>query len=190
MPRRIRKAAVGLGNPGAQYARTRHNLGFLAIDRFLELQAEKPLKLESSTVLLYRVDDVLVAKPMTYMNRSGLAVRELVARFRLAPSQILIVYDDHALPLGTMRARARGSSGGHHGMESIIAALGTEGIPRLRLGIATETSSALEDLTEYVLGQFTPEEEEKLAPLLTRAAEAIDCFFQQDIAAVMNRFNR
>jgi len=187
MPARIRKAAVGLGNPGSSYQHTRHNLGFLAVDRYLRRLRRKPKRTASETAVLYRQGDILLAKPSTYMNRSGWAVREILDSFRLTPGQCLIVYDDYALPFGVLRARARGGGGGHHGMESIIAELSTEEIPRLRLGIGA--GLPLEDLTDHVLGNFTPEEEAKLEEFLTRAADAIDCFFHRDIEAVMNQFN-
>jgi len=186
----IRKAVVGLGNPGPRYRRTRHNLGFLAVERFLErVQARglQPEPLPAERALVYRVGGHLAAKPLTYMNLSGLAVRELKERYNLVPQDFLIVYDDVMLPFGKLRARARGGAGGHHGMESIIAALGTEEIPRLRLGIGREPLP--DDLTEYVLGEFTPEEERELEGFLERAAQAIECFLERDIAAVMNEFN-
>jgi PTH1 family peptidyl-tRNA hydrolase len=184
----FRKAVVGLGNPGPQYERTRHNLGFLAIDHYLERVRRAPEPLPDEHALLYRVGRDLLAKPQTYMNLSGLAVREISKRFRLAPQQFFIVYDDVALPFGTLRARARGGAGGHRGMASVIEALGTEEVPRLRLGIGRDPVP--EDLTSYVLEEFTPEEEERLDAFLDRAAEAIGCFLYRDILAVMNEFNR
>lgn len=187
MPAQIRKVAVGLGNPGPQYERTRHNLGFLVIDRWLDRLRRKPERIELQTAILYQHSGVLLVKPTTYMNRSGLAVRAICERFQLTPEQCLIIYDDYALPFGVLRARERGGPGGHHGMQSIIEELGTEEIPRLRLGIGAD--STLEDLTDYVLGEFTSEEEKLLDEFLSRAADAMDCFFQQDIEAVMNRFN-
>jgi len=188
MPSQARKAVVGLGNPGPQYERTRHNLGFLAVDRYLQLYGEAFRPLEAEQAALFGSEGVLIAKPLTYMNRSGLAVLEICERFGLSPKQLLIVYDDVALPFGVMRARAKGGSGGHHGMESIIEALGTEEIPRLRLGIGTDPLP--EDLTEYVLSEFSPDEREALDGFLTRAAQAIDRFLWRDIEAVMNEFNR
>ena len=185
---RVRRAAVGLGNPGPQYERTRHNLGFLAVERYLSRSRRSPEPLPSRTAEVYRLGEFLVAKPQTYMNRSGLAVLEISRTFRLAPEAILIVYDDVTLPFGKLRARAQGGDGGHHGMASVIEALGTRNIPRLRLGIGRE--GLPKDLTDYVLGEFTPEEERGLDSFLDRAAEAIDCFLHRDIDAVMNEFNR
>ncbi|OGF55661.1 MAG: aminoacyl-tRNA hydrolase [Candidatus Fraserbacteria bacterium RBG_16_55_9] len=187
MPPRIRKVAVGLGNPGSQYQLTRHNLGFLAVDRYLERSRRKPERLECNTAILYRKGEILLAKPTTYMNRSGVAVSQIMEIFSVNPQECLIIYDDYALPFGALRARPRGGPGGHHGMESIITVLGTEEIPRLRLGIAA--GLPLEDLTDHVLSEFTREEERVLDEFLTRAAEAIDCFLRRDIQAVMNQFN-
>jgi PTH1 family peptidyl-tRNA hydrolase len=187
MPVRIRKVAVGLGNPGSRYRHTRHNLGFLALDRYLERSRRKPEVIERGTACIYRLGDLLLAKPLTYMNRSGWAVREILEEFQLPPQGCLIIYDDYALPFGVLRARAHGGPGGHHGMESILQTLGTEEIPRLRMGIGN--GAPHEDLTEYVLAEFTGEEEAKLDEFLAQAAEAIDCFFASDIDAVMNRFN-
>jgi PTH1 family peptidyl-tRNA hydrolase len=187
----IRKAVVGLGNPGPQYRRTRHNLGVLAAERFLERARARGQQLEplfAEHALVYRVGEhLVVAKPLTYMNLSGLAVRELKERYNLVPQDFLIVYDDVMLPFGKLRARAHGGAGGHHGMESVIAALGTEEIPRLRLGIRREPLP--DDLTEYVLSEFTPEEERELEGFLECAAQAIECFLQKGIEAVMNEFN-
>ncbi len=182
-----RKAAAGLGNPGSQYERTRHNLGFLAIDRLLEKSRRRPQRLPAQTAELYRLGEFLLVKPQMYMNRSGLAAREISKRFRLAPQQFLLVYDDVMLPFGKLRARVRGGAGGHHGMASILEALGTEEVPRLRLGIGRDPLP--DDLTSYVLEEFTPEEEEQLEAFLDRVADAIDCFLHRDIETVMNQFN-
>ncbi len=182
---RVRRAAVGLGNPGPRYARTRHNLGFLAVDRYLKSRSPEPLP--SSTAEVYRVGEFLIVKPQTYMNRSGLAVLEISRVYRLSPRDLLIVYDDVMLPLGRLRARAKGGDGGHHGMASVIEAFHTPEIPRLRLGIGREDLP--QDLTDYVLGEFTPEEERELDALLDKAAQAIEVFFERGIEAVMNEFN-
>jgi PTH1 family peptidyl-tRNA hydrolase len=161
-------------------------MGYLAVERYLESR-QGIERLECSEAEVYRLGDFLIAKPLTYMNLSGLAVKEISERFGLAPQRMLIVHDDVALPFGIMRARAKGGSGGHHGMESILEALGTEEIPRLRLGIGKEELP--QDLTGYVLGEFTPAERSKLDEFLKRAADAIDCFFRHGIEAVMDQFN-
>ncbi|MGQ9734794.1 MAG: aminoacyl-tRNA hydrolase, partial [Candidatus Bipolaricaulia bacterium] len=185
------KAIFGLGNPGPRYHWTRHNLGFLAIDRYLAglrpagqgwfrrwwsgwslLRARKV-----DQALVYRPKgDLLLVKPLTYMNRSGLAVKELLTRFPLEVSDCLVICDDVRLPLGRLRARARGGSGGHGGLASIIAELGTEEIPRLRIGIGREGLRG--DLVPYVLGRLTSGELARLEPVLERVAGAIDLFYE------------
>lgn len=202
------KAVVGLGNPGKKYERTRHNIGQMAVRSFLERYQTYPptlslkgrgfplslgegletRRIEHDFSVVYRVSDtVLVVEPLVYMNASGIAVREICEKYPVTPQECLIVYDDYALPFGKLRARQRGGAGGHHGMESVIAELQTEEIPRLRIGIGT--AQTLSDLTDYVLGEFTPEEQAKLPEILSRAADAIECFIQTDIETVMNRFN-
>ncbi|HED03678.1 MAG TPA: aminoacyl-tRNA hydrolase [Candidatus Fraserbacteria bacterium] len=177
----------GLGNPGPRYVFTRHNLGFRALDAYLERYGGRARLLKSPEALYYRLDGHLLVKPLTYMNRSGLAVRQFCLAQRCTPQDCLIVYDDYALPLGRLRARAHGSSGGHQGMRSVIEALGTQEIPRLRLGI--RGAGPTNDLVEYVLAPFTPKEEELLPDLLARAAEAIELFLHRGIEAVMQEFN-
>lgn len=169
----------------------------MVIDRYLErLRGERgPLarwRLRPRRVgqaLVYRAEgDLLLVKPLVYMNRSGLAVRGIVERFGLEPSDCLIIYDDFDIPLGQLRARARGSSGGHKGLESAIAELGTEEVPRLRIGIGKEGLHG--DLTDYVLGRFTPEELIVIDHVLQRAVAAIDLFYEEGIERMMNEINR
>lgn len=176
-----------MGNPGKAYERTRHNMGRLAVRSFLE-RFPQFHKTEHDFSVVYRLSDpVLVVEPLTYMNVSGVAVREICERYPVTPQDCLIVYDDYALSFGRLRARKQGGAGGHHGMESIIAELATEEIPRLRIGIGTD--QPLSDLVDYVLGEFTPEEQARLPEILARAADAIECFIQTDIETMMNRFN-
>lgn len=194
------KAVLGLGNPGREYRQTRHNLGFLVIERYLERHRAQPcfsgflnrVRLRGRRLdqaLIYRVkNNLLLVKPLTYMNRSGLAVKELLTRFPLEVSDCLVICDDVRLPLGRLRARARGGSGGHGGLASIIAELGTEEIPRLRIGIGREGLQG--DLTSYVLGRFAPEELAQLEPVLERVAGAIDLFYEQSIERLMEEINR
>lgn len=182
----VAKAAVGLGNPGPHYRRTRHNIGFLAVDHYLA-RSGHPHRLTSGIAVLYRVNRLLLAKPITYMNLSGPAVADISERFDLSTQQCLIIYDDVALPFGTLRAKARSGSGGHRGMASVIEALDTREIPRLRLGIGKVPLP--DDLTEYVLSGFAPDEVQELDGFLDVAADAIDRFYQSDIETVMNEFN-
>ncbi len=176
-----------MGNPGKAYERTRHNMGRLAVRSFLE-RFPQFHKTEHDFSVVYRLSDpVVVVEPLTYMNVSGVAVKEIFQIYSIVPQDCLIVYDDYAIPFGKLRARKGGSAGGHHGMQSVIEELQTEEIPRLRIGIGTD--QPLSDLVDYVLGEFTPEEQARLPEILARAADAIECFIQTDIETVMNRFN-
>jgi peptidyl-tRNA hydrolase, PTH1 family len=176
---------VGLGNPGREYRDTRHNVGFLVLDRLAarertEFRTEKSWQAEVALA-----GGFLVCKPLTYMNLSGQAVRPLSQFYKIEPSQVLVVLDDMALPLGKLRLRANGSAGGHHGLQSIIEHLGTLAIPRLRVGIG----SAEQDAVDHVLGRFTLEERPALEQSLDRALEAIDCARTHGLEAAMNAYN-
>lgn len=186
------KAVVGLGNPGKQHERTRHNLGRMAVRSFLDrFPAIK--KTEHDFSVVYRIVgahgdiSLLIVEPLVYMNLSGISVKEICGKYAVVPADCLIVYDDYAIPFGKLKVKKKGSAGGHHGMQSVIEELHTEEIPRMRLGIGTEYS--LSELTDYVLEEFSPEERTQLPELLSRAADAIERFAQQDIETVMNRFN-
>lgn len=194
MVRSIVKAVIGLGNPGRRYERTRHNLGRMAVRAFLRRLSDIS-KTEHDFSVVYRGGAVLVVEPLTYMNLSGVAVKEVCGLYRIAPQDCLAVYDDYAIPFGKMRVRARGSAGGHHGMQSVIEELQTEEIPRLRLGIGETSPSPLlrsgegsRSLTDYVLADFSPQEQAQLAEILKQAADTLECFVQSDIQAAMNRF--
>ena len=183
------KLIVGLGNPGARYAHSRHNAGFLIADRFARAHeldfARKRFnaQIAEGAVAGQRV---MVAKPQTFMNSSGEAVGKLYAFYKIAPHDLLVIYDDLDLPLGKLRLRADGSSGGHHGMESIIARIGTSDFPRLRIGIGRPNPDA--DI-DHVLGNFDPEERDIMNETFTRAADAIDMWLKDGIDKAMNRFN-
>ncbi len=181
------KAVVGLGNPGRRYAQTRHNLGFMAVDRYVSEFAPSARTVRSPHADAVRTDAAVIAKPTTYMNRSGHAVLELMERFQILPEGCLIVYDDVDLPFGKLRARPRGGPGSHNGIASVVERAQTKSFPRLRLGIASEPMP--DDLVGFVLSPFTPEERDDLDAFLDRAAEAIDAFVAHDIETVMNRFN-
>ncbi len=177
---------VGLGNPGREYRDTRHNIGFMIVDRLATAARAEFRKEKSWQCDLAKAGDVLLCKPLTYMNLSGEAVRAVCDFYKIEPTEVLALSDDLALPLGKLRLRAGGSAGGHNGLKSIAAHLGTQTFPRLRVGIgAAETGAA----TDHVLGRFASEEKEALAEGLARAISAIDCAQSQGFAAAMNAYN-
>ena len=186
------KLIVGLGNPGIEYQFTPHNLGFLTIDRIaddcgVEVRNRQCRALTARAVI--EEQQVLLAKPETYMNLSGLSVRELVAKHELDPaSDLILIYDELDLPLGTIRIRQRGSSAGHNGMESVIGALGTQEFLRIRLGIGPDRK--ISDSVKYVLTPFRKRELKKVDEVLDSAAEAVKVILREGPAAAMNRFNR
>ena len=186
------KLIVGLGNPGIEYQFTPHNIGFLAVDRIAE-QCGVMVDNRHCKALTARArigkEEVLLAKPETYMNLSGLSVQELVRKYEVdAASDLLVVYDELDLPLGTIRIRERGSSAGHNGMQSIINAVGTQEVSRIRLGIAPD--HPVKDGARYVLAQFKKSQLVMLDELLDTAAQAVTVIVNEGIAPAMNRFNR
>jgi PTH1 family peptidyl-tRNA hydrolase len=186
----IVKAVFGLGNPGKRYEQTRHNLGRMAIHHYLERWRERRQDMQRTGhgfSITYRAGDSLIVEPLTYMNLSGLAVKEIREAYSLALSDCLLVYDEYAIPFGQMKAKPGGGSGGHQGVASVIAELSTRAIPRLRLGIGR--AEPIPDLVDFILQEFDEEEKRRLPEVLDRAAEAIACFLAEGLAAVMNRFN-
>jgi PTH1 family peptidyl-tRNA hydrolase len=182
---------VGLGNPGPQYANTRHNCGFMVVDRLAERWGI-PLALEKQFQGSYGEGFALggkrrLLKPATYMNRSGKAVRAVLDWYKLDPRSVLVVYDDADLPLGRLRLRGSGSAGGHNGMKSVIQHLGSEAFPRLRLGVGRPKGN--QDMVGHVLGRFEPTEQAVLERVLRAAVEAVECCLQEGLRAAMNRFN-
>ena len=182
------KAVFGLGNPGRAYALTRHNVGFEIVDLYRKVHRIRKRGRIESSALVYRWDDLLLVKPMTFMNASGRAVRGVLSRYGIDPADAMVVYDDLDLPLGRMRVLSAGGPGSHNGMRSVLGALGTEAIPRLRIGIEREERA--QTGRDYVLDRFSVDEWKAVVPVLERAVEAIDAFRREDIQAVMTRFNR
>ena len=186
------KLIVGLGNPGREYRETRHNVGFMVIDE-LARRHQLTLSMAPSQVpdtlvaKRYGADALLVAKPLTFMNRSGDSVAALARYFDIAPADLLVVVDEVALPFGRLRARARGSAGGHNGLKSIVERLGTQEFPRLRLGVGRGDSRR--DLADHVLSTFEPGERAELEMFIARAADAAEMFAVDGIGTVMNTYN-
>jgi len=186
------KLIVGLGNPGREYRDTRHNVGFMVVDEIARRHgidwASGPSQI-TETLIAKRFGDepVMVAKPLTYMNNSGDAVAGLVRYFDVNHDDLFVVVDEAALPFGRLRARARGSAGGHNGLKSIIERLGTTEFSRLRLGVGR--GDGRRDLADHVLARFERGEQADLETLITRAADAAEMFAAEGISKVMNAFN-
>jgi len=178
---------VGLGNPGDKYSGTRHNVGFRVIDEAAR-RASVTFESAPADALIARVRaaDVLLAKPMTFMNASGEAVGELLRYFKIDVADLLVVVDEVQLPLGKLRARASGSAGGHNGLKSIVQHLG-DGFARLRLGVGRGDSRR--DLADHVLAKFEKDEGEEVERMIARATDASEAFVTGGIAPVMNQFN-
>jgi PTH1 family peptidyl-tRNA hydrolase len=186
------KLIVGLGNPGIEYQFTPHNMGFLAIDRIAN-DCGVEVRNRHCRALTARAsigsEEVLLAKPETFMNLSGLSVRELAAKYEIKPeADLVLIYDELDLPLGAIRIRQRGSSAGHNGMESIIGALGTQELLRVRLGIAPDRK--VDDSIRYVLTPMRKAQLRIVDEVLDQTAEAVRVIVTEGPATAMNRFNR
>ena len=178
---------VGLGNPGAEYERTRHNIGFMVLDR---LAADAGLKWERAAkwgAFWAKLDGTFLVKPMTYMNRSGGPALAVAQFYKIAPAETLIVLDEMALELGRLRLRQKGSPGGHNGLESMIVNFGTEEIPRLRIGIGGVPGGSSVD---WVLGRFFEEELAIVEKAVVRAGEAVKAAIDKGVVSAMNTFNK
>ena len=179
---------VGLGNPGRAYAHTRHNVGFDVLDIFAKHRKVKVLGRQCHALVgsfeLFG-EQFLLAKPQTFMNESGLAVGELIRKYRLEPSDILVVYDDMDLPLGKIRIKPQGSSGGHKGMNSIIKHIHSNEFPRIRIGIGRGG-----EVVNHVLSRFNRKDRQVMDVTLEQAADALDMILKEGIEAAMNVYNR
>jgi PTH1 family peptidyl-tRNA hydrolase len=192
------KLIVGLGNPGRVYANNRHNVGFVCLNYFARMQGIRFDRKQGRA----RIGDgevadnkIVVAKPQTFMNLSGQSVSRLVKKFGINLNDLMVIHDDLDLPLGKIRIRRGASSGGHKGVDSIIDELGSQDFLRLRVGIGrpTPTGNAIEiseaDTVAYVLGDFTPDEKQIIAPVIPRVNEAILCLLTEGLTAAMNKYN-
>jgi PTH1 family peptidyl-tRNA hydrolase len=181
---------VGLGNPGREYRLTRHNIGFMCLDRLADRLDTTFTRVESRALVAkstYQANRLVLAKPQTYMNLSGQAVSALARFYKVPLENLLVTYDDVDLSLGTLRLRPSGSSAGQKGMQSIIERLGSQDFPRLRLGIGRPPGRM--DAASYVLHEFPPGEQELLSTTLDRAVDAILTFVSEDLVTAMNRYN-
>lgn len=187
----LSRLVLGLGNPGAEYRDTRHNVGFRVVEELARRWGLPVDRVECNALVGGGVDGrPLLAEPQTYMNRSGHAARCLLERHGLEPAQILVVYDELNLPLGRLRLRRSGSPAGHRGLESILENLRTDEVPRLRLGIAPEAGTPTgEGLPDFVLAPFTADEQESVDAMIRRAADACEAWAAEGVEAAMNRFN-
>lgn len=185
------KLVIGLGNPGPQYEHTRHNVGFRVVDKLAKKMGWHWNEQRSRAILASGMignEKVVLAKPLTYMNLSGQSVGELVRWYKIQPEDILVVYDELDLPIGTIRLRPKGSAGGHNGVESIIAHLHTNDFPRLRVGIGRPTNNRM-DGASYVLGIPPGDERILLDTAEDRAMEAVELVITQDVGTAMNQVN-
>ena len=181
---------AGLGNPGSEYAATRHNIGFMVVDQLAAQFGstwEKSVPQAREDALSAKCGAVLLIKPMSFMNRSGYPLFAVAQFYKIEPQQILIVLDDLALPLGRLRLRAHGGPGGHNGLESIIVQFGTEEIPRLRVGIG---QAPREGYVDYVLSRFFDEEKPLVRSTIGRAVDAVKCAIDNGLVSAMNTFNK
>lgn len=181
---------VGLGNPGEEYASSRHNVGFWCVDRIAEEHSISLSRRNRSALLgegVIEGHSVALAKPRTFVNRSGEAITYLLARFRVSPNELLVIYDDIALPLGKIRLRPEGSAGGHNGVKSITQAIGTQDFPRLRVGVGAPPPGS--DQIGYVLGSIPDDDMEIANAAVDRVAQAVASVLTEGIDTTMNRFN-
>jgi peptidyl-tRNA hydrolase, PTH1 family len=192
------KIIVGLGNPGRSYEHNRHNIGFRCLDYFAKVHAIKFSRRECHArtgIGKIGIEEVLLAKPGTFVNRSGDAVNKLMVKYGVALPDLLVICDDLDLPLGRIRVRQRGGSGGHNGLKSIISAAGGTSFPRIRVGIGRPVmperlpDSSEDAIVNYVLSDFLRQEDEAVTLAIKSVAEAMECAFTQGLEAAMNFFN-
>jgi PTH1 family peptidyl-tRNA hydrolase len=181
---------VGLGNPGPEYAATRHNLGFKVIEELAVRQGLKSLKEKHQALIGEAVLDghkVILAQPQTFMNNSGTSVQALLSWHKIEPRKLIVIYDDVDLEIGQLRLREKGNAGGHHGVESIIAQVGTTEFARVRIGIGRASLSG--DVADHVLQRIPPAEREELTTAVQAAAEAVEAIVRDGLPAAMNKYN-
>ena len=182
---------VGLGNPGREYEKTRHNVGFRASELVAQALGVKidRLKFQALTRQAdYKGHRILLVQPQTYMNLSGAAVSALASYYKIPPARILVIFDDISLPLGRIRLRAEGSAGGHNGVKSIIQSLGSDQFPRVKIGVGEKPHPDY-DMADWVLGKFQGEDRKAIDQAVQRAADAVECLLREGPERAMSRFN-
>ena len=185
------KLIAGLGNPGYEYHLTPHNLGFMAVDRLAErcgVEINRPEALALTALTRVGETEVVLAKPQTYMNLSGLAVARLLHKYEVPVEGLIVLVDEASLPLGRLRIRARGSAGGHNGLKSIIGSLQNDDFVRVRMGV--QPDHRVDDLTAHLLGRFRRVDLETVVDMIDRAAEAVGVIVQESLQQAMNRYNQ
>ena len=186
------KLIVGLGNPGRNYASNRHNIGFVCLNYFARSHAIKfDRKLGRARIGMGRVarNEVVLAKPQTYVNLSGESVSQLVKRLNISLDDLIIIHDDLDLPLGKLRISSGSRSGGHKGIESIIKELGSQDFIRLRVGIGRPAEASEDEIIAYVLSDFTAEQKQAIAPIIPKVSEALLCLLTDGLTVAMNKYN-
>lgn len=187
------KLIVGLGNPGSKYTYNRHNIGFIVIDSFAESHGAVLLPGKGDWYecsLTVNDEEVFLLKPVTYMNNSGTAVKEYCCIHNISPKDILVIYDDFQLPIGTIRVRKKGRDGGHNGISDIIYHMNTEEIPRMRIGIGNKNILQKDDFVDFVLSDFTNDEITDFIKIMPDLESCIKSFITDEIKVTMNNFNK
>ena len=184
------KIVVGLGNPGSEYSTTRHNVGFMAIDELARRLGITSWKKRNQALVgeCRGSEPVVLIKPQTFMNLSGVAVGEIARWYKVSPEDVIVIFDDMDLPLGRLRLRLKGGSGGHKGIESLLTHLTNDSFARVRIGIDRPPTNW--EVVDYVLSSFTSEEQPLLKEAITRAAEATECIVKQGMNKAMNVYNK
>lgn len=187
---------VGLGNPGQSYAHNRHNVGFTCLNHFAKthgIRFDSKQGRARTGIGEVAGDKVVLAKPQTYMNHSGQSISLLVRKFDISLDNLLVIHDDLDLPLGKIRLRYNGSSGGHKGVDSIVSELGSQEFIRIRVGIGRPTTDSTEiseaDITAYVLGDFTPDQTRTITEVIPKVSEALLCLLTEGLTTAMNKYN-
>ena len=183
------KIIAGLGNPGREYEKTKHNIGFMTADLLAERLGISVTKLKFRALIgegRIGNEKVIIMKPQTYMNLSGESVREILNFYKLDPEDLIVIYDDIDIPVGSLRIRAKGSAGTHNGMRSVVSQIKSENFPRVRVGIGSEHRG---DLVDYVISGFSSKDRESVRSTIEKAADAVECIVKEGVSSAMNKYN-